>query len=230
MPSPTRPSDELPLCSRTSAAWAAAALAEPLALLADHAHLERKAASNALALLPRWPRGGGGGASGGASGSAAADDGAGRWASVLAGVARDESEHLALVLRLLHERGGRLSRHHVNPYAAGLHALVRTGRGSAELLDRLLVSALIEARSCERFAALAAAAAEPALRALYRGLLASERGHARAFLRLAELVAQAREGQARLRELLPAEAAVLAAQAPGPRMHSGEPGAPAPAG
>ena len=48
-------SDVLPLRSTTSSAWARLALADPLALLDDHAHLERKAAANALALLTRWP-------------------------------------------------------------------------------------------------------------------------------------------------------------------------------
>lgn len=220
MPIEDRIPDELPLRTRTPPSWAQAALEEPLALLNDHAHLERKAASNALALLQRWPRG---------DGDPAADaDHApgGRWAEALADVARDEVEHLALVLRLLASRGGRLSRHHANPYAAALHALVRTGRGDEELLDRLLVSALIEARSCERFGALAQAAGDPELRALYRGLLASERGHFRAFLGLADLLAPPAEVHARLEALLDEEARVLAAQRPGARMHAGAPAGP----
>lgn len=215
MPIETRLPDELPLRTRTPPSWALAALAQPLALLSDHAHLERKAAVNALALLQRWPRGDGG------PGEAGTDRAAGRWAAALADVARDEVEHLALVLRLLAARGGQLSRHHANPYAAALHALVRTGQGAEELLDRLLISALIEARSCERFGALAQAAGDAELRALYRGLLASERGHFRAFLGLAGLLAAPAQVDARLGALLDEEARVLAAQRPGPRMHAG---------
>jgi tRNA-(ms[2]io[6]A)-hydroxylase len=203
------PSDDLPLRSRTSAAWARAALADPAALLDDHAHLERKAAANALALL--------------SGASPAADGGRASWARTLSAVARDEVEHLALVLRLLEARGGRLSTTHRNAYAAGLHALVRKGQGRRQALDHLLVCALIEARSCERFEALAAGAEDADLRALYRGLCASERGHHRTFLGLAAGTGTAREVSERWDALLDAEARVLAAQAPGPRMHSGEP-------
>jgi len=201
----------LPLRSTTSPAWARAALADPLALLDDHAHLERKAASNALALLTRWP--GGAGEAGGE-----------RWARVLAQVAKDEAEHLALVLRLLEERGGALRRVHANPYAAALRACVRTGRGLDELVDRLLVCALIEARSCERFERLAEVAEDGELRRLYRGLLASERGHFAIFLDLARSLPGARGVEARWETLLDEEARILAAQAPGVRMHAGDPG------
>ena len=208
---------ELPLLSRTSTAWARAALAEPLALLDDHAHLERKAASNALALLTRWPRR--------AEGDEAA---AGRWTRVLASVAKDESEHLALVVKILGRRGGVLGRVHANPYAAALHALVRRGRGADELVDRLLVCALIEARSCERFERLAEVAEDEELRRLYRGLLASERGHFRIFLDLAHAVPGGHRVEARWAALLEAEAQVLAEQPPGARMHAGDPAASAP--
>jgi tRNA-(ms[2]io[6]A)-hydroxylase len=200
-------------------------LAEPLALLDDHAHLEKKAAANALALLNRWPRaltepGAGAGPRAGAEG----------WVRALAAVARDEVEHLGLVLRVLARRGGRMSRGHANPYAAALHGLIRAGSGPGEVLDRLLVAALIEARSCERFAALVRVCADDDLRALYRGLEASERGHFRVFLDLARSVptespSGLRPGgpgvDARWHELLDREAAILAAEPPGPRMHSG---------
>ena len=204
-------SEDLPLRSATSEAWARAALADPAALLDDHAHLERKAAANALELLPRAPAG---------LGDAART----RWARTLAAIAREEAEHLGAVLRALAARGGVPSRVHKNPYAAALRATARPG--AAETLDRLLACALIEARSCERFGALARAAEDADLRALYRGLSASERGHARAFVDLAALAvpAGARGSvQARLEALLDEEARILASQAPGPRMHAGEP-------
>jgi tRNA 2-(methylsulfanyl)-N6-isopentenyladenosine37 hydroxylase len=131
---------------------------------------------------------------------------------------RDEAEHLQLVLRHLHRLGGRLTAVHGNPYAAALHERIRGG--PEELLDRLLVSALIEARSCDRFEVLAEAAQDPELRALYRGLCASERGHFRAFTALAEKVDPA-NAAARWAWFLDEEARVMAAQAPGPRMHAG---------
>jgi tRNA-(ms[2]io[6]A)-hydroxylase len=180
-------------------------LREPLALLSDHAYLERKAASNALELMNRWP------------------DGAafGSWAAALSAVARDEAVHLGAVVRLLDQRGGRLERTHHNPYARGLRELVRMGRGHEELLDRLLVSALIEARSCERFGVLARRCRDRELARFYRSLWGSELGHHRAFLALAATVAPAGAVSGRWAEMLEAEARLLARQPPGPRMHSG---------
>jgi len=180
-------------------------LRDPLALLGEHAWLERKAASNALDLLGRWPD------------SACAT----HWVGVLSTIARDETQHLQAVVRLLAARGGQLPRVHRNPYATALHGLVRRGQGPLELLDRLLVSALIEARSCERFERLADCATEPELAAFYRGLMASEAGHHQAFVSLAGKVVTAAACAARWAELAAAEARILATQGPGPRMHGG---------
>ncbi|MCE9591520.1 MAG: tRNA-(ms[2]io[6]A)-hydroxylase [Planctomycetes bacterium] len=200
-----------PLCSRTPDAWARSVLREPLALLSDHAHLEKKAAANALELLNRWP------------GSKTNDDDrvSTKWVRVLAAIARDEAEHLATVARILAQRGGRLVRLHRNPYANDLRGLVRAGRGDLELADRLMVSALIEARSCERFDVLARNADDPSLAKLYRGLFASEHGHYHQFLDLAALVIPKAELDQRWGELLDEESRILARQEPGPGMHSG---------
>jgi tRNA-(ms[2]io[6]A)-hydroxylase len=95
------------------------------------------------------------------------------------------------------------------------------GKGKqTELLDRLLVSALIEIRSCERFSVLAAAA-EDELAAFYHSLFASELGHYRIFLNLAGKFTPQRVLDARWQQMLTAEAAILAQQEPGPRIHSG---------
>ena len=200
--------DDLPLLSRTPDEWAVRALAEPLALLNDHAYLEKKAAANALELLNRWPE----------------PSPPEAWTTTLTSVAHDEASHLNSVVRVLVRRGGRLERTHRNPYANALRLLVRKGRGSEELVDRLLISALIEARSCERFLALARVSAETdrELSRFYSRLGASELGHYRVFLELAGHVLPNAEVQARWAELLQAEAAILAEQSPGPRMHSGE--------
>jgi len=198
---------DLPLLSRTSDAWAEVALRDPLALLNDHAHLEKKAAGNALVLLNRWP-------------DPAPPE---NWVAAMTAVARDEVEHLAVVTRLLARRGGTLTRSHANPYAAALRDLVEQG-GSQELMDRLLVSALIEARSCERFEALGRVCDDDELGKLYRGLWASEHGHYRIFLQLAEQLEPKLVVARRWGEMLDAEARILSEQTPGPRMHSGEPG------
>jgi tRNA-(ms[2]io[6]A)-hydroxylase len=212
--------DDLPLRRATSPAWAPAALADPLALLSDHAHLEQRAAANALALLPRCP------------GPTRADDPDAvervtHWTRALAAVARDEVLHLRQVLTLLRKRGGSLGRFQPNPYAGALRRRVREGQGVAELVDRLLVSALIEARSCERFERLVEATdPEDDLGRLYRGLGAAERGHYRLFLDLARGVPGGGDVEARWSDLLDVEAEILAAQPPGPRVHGGDPAPP----
>ncbi len=165
------PESDLPLRYHTPVTWAALALADPLALLNDHAHLEKKAATNALELLHRWPE----------------PSPPENWVAAMTAVARDEVEHLALVCRVLARRGGRLTKSHSNPYANALHGLVRKG-GVGELVDRLLVSSLIEARSCERFLLLSKSCEDAELAKLYRGLWASEHGHYLSFLQLAREV------------------------------------------
>jgi tRNA-(ms[2]io[6]A)-hydroxylase len=195
--------DSLPLHSHTPVAWAERVLADPIPLLIDHAFLEKKAANNAMELMTRWP-----------------DDWTPGWVETMAAIARDEAAHLAHVTRLLMKRGGRLSRVHKNPYANALRLMVRKG-GAGEIVDRLLVAALIELRSCERFGLLAMASTDAELRALYKGLFASERGHYRVFLKLAYQVAPKKDVEARWEEMLAAEAQVLEEQAEEVGIHSG---------
>jgi tRNA-(ms[2]io[6]A)-hydroxylase len=197
---------DLPLRYATPAGWAATVLQKPLDLLNDHAHLEKKAATNALELLNRFPE----------------PNPPENWVTAMTAVARDEVEHLAVVTRLLARRGGRLSRQHRNEYASRLRDLVRMGTGPGELVDRLMISALIEARSCERFKLLAEVCKDDAeLAKLYRGLWASEHGHYRTFIQLAEQIQPEKLVAKRWDEMLDAEAAIIATQPPGPRMHSG---------
>lgn len=196
---------DLPLLSWTPDSWAGAVLKDVLALLNDHAYLEKKAASNALELLNRWPE------------PKCPSD----WVSTLAAIASDEAAHLSSVVRLLNRRGGELERTHRNPYANALRALVRKGRGNEELIDRLLISALIEARSCERFDVLARCSPDRELARFYERLSSSELGHYTVFVRLAARVLPEEEVGRRWRELLIAEASILAAQPPGSRMHGG---------
>jgi tRNA-(ms[2]io[6]A)-hydroxylase len=205
--SPADPSEieALPLHSRTPIEWGRAVLTDPISLLIDHAFLEKKAATNALDLLTRWP-----------------NDWLDGWVEAMTGVARDEAAHLAQVTRILLSRGGRLDRVHKNPYANALRQLVRKGE-SSEILDRLLVAALIEVRSCERFWVLACASTDVQLAAFYRTLFTSEFGHYRVFLNLAGRFTGEAPLDARWQQMLAAEAAILAEQEPGPRIHSGLP-------
>jgi tRNA-(ms[2]io[6]A)-hydroxylase len=137
-------------------------------------------------------------------------------------IVRDEAQHLGRVIQELEARGGKWSKAHRNAYAQELRKAVRTGDGPDETVDRLLVSALIEARSHDRFAALAATAGDE-LGELYRGLMHAEAGHFLVFVELALEVRKESAVRARWDELTKWEADVLALQAPGPRIHSGEP-------
>src|SRR5580692_1949453 len=199
--------EALPLHSRTPIEWGRAVLADPIGLLIDHAFLEKKAALNAMELLTRWPAGW--------------IDG---WVETMTSVARDEAAHLAQVMRILIRRGGRLDKSHKSWYASALRELVRKGP-PAEILDRLLVSALIEARSCERFAVLAAASADTdvELASFYQALHTSEFGHYKVFLKLAEKIAEKEVVEARWQQMLADEAQILARQSAGPGIHSGLP-------
>src|SRR3712207_8268464 len=121
------PDADLPLRYQPPPDWAREALAARSGLLNDHAHLAKTAAANALELLNRWPE----------------PSPPENWVSAMTAVARDEVDHLATVCRLLARRGGRLTKQHSNAYASQLRALVRQGEGKSELVDRLMVSALI---------------------------------------------------------------------------------------
>src|SRR5438874_8894180 len=203
---PDENDEDLPLRYATPPRWAAQALSAPLELLNDHAHLEKKAATNALELLNRWPE----------------PRPPENWVTAMTAIARDEVEHLATVTRILARRGGKLSKSHGNTYASELHKLVRRGSGTEELVDRLMISALIEARSCERFKLLGdVVEADDELKKLYRGLWASEHGHYRTFIQLAEQILPEKVVAKRWSEMLDAEAVLIQRQTPGPRMHSG---------
>jgi tRNA-(ms[2]io[6]A)-hydroxylase len=154
----------------------------------DHAHCEKKAAANALSLLQAYPNVPG-------------------LPAQMARLAREEAGHLVRVLGFVERRGLLLGRDVGDPYAQGLQALVRTSARERQL-DRLLVAALIEARSCERLGLLATGLPQGELQALYAELAQSEDGHQRLFVRLAER-SHADEAFLRLDALLEEEAALL---------------------
>ena len=198
----------LNLESPSDPSWLESALAHLDDILLDHAHCERKAAGAAVNMLFRYP------------------DHTFLQRPVSA-LARDELEHFELVLGELAERGVPFGRQRPSPYGGKLHALIRA-KEPERLLDLLLVSALIEARSCERFQLLAEAIADERLAQLYRGLLASEARHHGMYLELADELCPRERVRERLRELAEAESAILAEPCPFVRLHTGpcEPEAP----
>lgn len=178
----------LPLTA-TSPAWLALALAELDAIHQDHLHCERKAAQSALSLVRSYPE-------------------RGELVIAVARLAHEETAHVVQVGQLLARRGLTATLDHGDEYAAGLRELVRRPE-PARLLDRLLVFALIEARSAERLALLAGAITDEATADLYAGLASAELRHRDTFLELAADVDPA-GWQARLVTLAEAEAALIA--------------------
>lgn len=190
----------LRLATETDAAWTRRALAGIDEVLLDHAHAEKKAASGALTLIFRYPD-------------------QPELLQPLSALAREELEHFEGVLAHLERRGVAYGRQRPSPYAGRLQEVVRSFE-PARLVDTLLVSALIEARSCERFGLLAETLDDPKLAALYRGLLASEARHHALYVELAERVEERPRVRARLAELAEHEAQVVAEAPPWPRLHT----------
>jgi tRNA-(ms[2]io[6]A)-hydroxylase len=178
------------LCLRvaTDPGWVADAVRDLDALLMDHAHCEMKAASNALSLAARYPV-------------------SHEIVRCLTDLAREEIDHFQRVLDLLTQRGLRLGAPPVDAYAAELRRAVGAlprADATHPLVERLLVAALIEARSCERFKLLAASFAkrgdaERDLRALHEELFVAEARHYRTFVDLATQVAHDDAGAVALR-------------------------------
>lgn len=194
----------LGLASPTDDAWVEAALADIPRLLSDHAHCEMKAATNALSLVVRHP----------------ADLGLVR---ALTDLAREELDHFRRVVAFLERRNLSLGSPPVDLYAAELRkAMSRLPRSPLPpVSDRLLVGAIIEARSCERFKLLLAAfppGAPPDLRTFYDELFTAEARHYRTYVDLAILAARtmvpdpdaAHLVQARLGALAEAEGKIVA--------------------
>lgn len=198
-------SGKLPLKYLTPASWAETPLENPQALLSDHAYLERKAASNALELLNRWPE----------------PTHPDQWAPTMSSIARDEAMHLNQVLQFMARRGWKLERLHRSDYAGDLRKLVRMGRGPEEIIDRLMVSALIEARSCERFRLIADRSTDLPLSRFYKALASAEYGHYSVFLSLAKSVLPLKVVKARWEQMLVEEAFIIQRQLVGPGLHSG---------
>jgi tRNA-(ms[2]io[6]A)-hydroxylase len=191
------------LAAPSSTAWLNQALADPDTLLLDHAHCERKAAGVALQLMFRYPSDG-------------------DLARALSPLAREELEHFERVQCLLERRGIALRPLAAPPYGAGMAQLVRR-QEPERLLDSLLVAGLIEARSHERMALLAAHSPDPELRELWGDLLASEARHFGLYWVLAERRFPRPQLVERLAELAAAEHILLQSGADSPpavRMHS----------
>lgn len=190
--------------SSTPPEWLSEARDRVPELLLDHANCELKAASTALGFLYRYPD-------------------RTTLAQRMSRLAREELRHFEQVRSIMEEMGVPFERLTASRYAGALRDEVRENE-PYRLLDLLLVGALIEARSCERFAALAPLLPER-LGRFYAGLLASEARHFEHYVAFAksECGVDERAVDERLGELKAIEAKLISEPDPQFRFHSGKP-------
>jgi tRNA-(ms[2]io[6]A)-hydroxylase len=122
----------------------------------------------------------------------------------------EEWEHFSRVLEQLAKRGYQLGKPRKDQYVIALNQQIKKG-GSREqqLVEKLLVNALIEARSCERFKLLWKNIEDKELSEFYHELMISEAGHYKNFLKLAKNYMDEKEVMKRWQEMLEAEAEIM---------------------
>lgn len=169
-------------------------------VLIDHAHCEKKAAGTALNLIFHYVENL-------------------ELCREMTEIVNEELEHFHMVIELLSKRGIKFRRLKPSQYGNKLHELVRKSEPE-RAVDRLLVAGLIEARSCERFQALAEHVEDPELAEFYRSLFESEARHHTTYTRLARHFAADEVVDRRLAELYATEAEIMSQREPLPRMHS----------
>jgi tRNA-(ms[2]io[6]A)-hydroxylase len=186
----------------TDPRWADLASMQLEDILTDHAYCEQKAATSCISLIQKN-----------------ADKV--ELVNELAPVVTEEWGHFRLVLQELRKRGLQLGRQRKDEYVNKL-LLFQTKGDSPEkrLLDQLLIMALIEARSCERFKRLSEALNDAYLRNFYRRFMESEAGHYALFIQLAELYVDEEKVRRRWAEWLQYEAEIMQQlEVRGDRMH-----------
>ncbi len=169
-------------------------------LLIDHAHCEKKAAGVAMNLLFSY-----------------VEDS--DLTQAMTEIVREELDHFHQVRAILDRRGIRFYKLSPSAYAARLHELV-SKQEPQRAVDRLLVAALIEARSCERFGLLRDRLADRELADFYGSLFESEARHHSTYVRLAKNFMPEEAVRRRLAELSAEEAAIITTGEDQPRMHS----------
>jgi len=169
-------------------------------LLIDHAHCERKAAGNAMNLIFAY-----------VSNEELCRE--------MAVIVNEELEHFHMVRELLKERAIPLRRNKPTQYGRKLNALVRKSE-PGRAIDRLLVAALIEARSCERFGLLRENLKDERLAEFYHSLFESEARHHATYVRLARTYGTEDTVRRRLETLADEEAKIIETGDALPRMHS----------
>lgn len=171
-------------------------------ILADHAYCEQKAASSCISLIVQYPD-------------------KEKLVNVLTPVVAEEWSHFGRVLEEIRKRGFTLGKQRKDEYVQALHKVLKKGGNrDQQLMERLLMNALIEARSCERFKILSKKIEDQDLAKFYYELMISEAGHYKNFLALAKEYMPEEIVNNRWRELLEDEAAIVRnLEVRGDRMH-----------
>lgn len=138
-------------------------------ILTDHAWCEQKAATNAISIIVKFSE----------------------YPEVveeMTKIALEEMEHFQMVYEKIKERGYTLGPERRDEYVRDLHSFIKKGGRSKEqtMVDALVISAMIEARSCERFKLLSERIDDAELREFYHELMVSEAGHYTTFIKLAK--------------------------------------------
>lgn len=187
---------------RTPDAWVEAALSQQDVMLIDHKNCEFKAASTALSMIAKY--------------GAYSD-----LVIMMSRLAREELVHHEQVLRLMKKRKIEWRPLSASRYASGLRAVVRSHE-PVKLVDTLVVGAIIEARSCERFEALVPHLDEE-LGRFYHGLLKSEARHFQGYLKLAYQYGDAADVDRVIEKVRVVEAGLIDSPDSEFRFHSGVP-------
>ena len=171
-------------------------------ILVDHAYCEQKAASSCISLIILYPE-------------------KEKLVEMLTPIVAEEWSHFERVLEELKKRGLSLDRQRKDEYVQKLSRVIRKGGSrDQQLLEKLLMNALIEARSCERFRLLWKNINDASLAKFYYELMISEAGHYRNFIDLAKTYLPHDEVMRRWNELLAEEAEILKSlDVRGDRMH-----------
>jgi tRNA-(ms[2]io[6]A)-hydroxylase len=160
-------------------------------ILIDHAYCEQKAASACISLIIQFPE-------------------KEKMVKILTSVVAEEWEHFQRVLEKLQSHGWTLEAQRKDEYVEKVNHLIKKGGSRDEqLVERLLLNALIEARSCERFRLLWKNIPDSDLSAFYHDLMISEAGHYRNFLSLAKEYAAGDYVEKRWKEILQGEGEIM---------------------
>lgn len=159
-------------------------------ILTDHAWCEQKAATNAMTIIINNPE---------------LTD----MVCDLIALAKEELDHFEQVHNLIKSRGKILGREQKDEYVIDLFKFMDRGSRESALVDRLLFSAMIEARSCERFKLLSEKLEDKELAEFYKNLMISEAGHYTTFISYARKYAEKIDVDERWKEWLAYENEVI---------------------